>query len=200
MPFQVTGRAHNRHAFPIPLDEMWSLVSERLYLCVRAFEIEILSFVLMPNHFHLLVRDPKMQISRAMGDFMRETAKEVNRRSRRQNQLWGRRYSATLIRDLDHFFACYKYIYQNPLRAGLCSRVEAYPYSTLAGLLGQTHLLIPVREDETLFADVERSLAWLNQGFEGRTTELIRLGLSRKVFAVAPDPRTKRKRELAEHP
>lgn len=60
----------------------------------------------------------------------------------------------------------YKYVYRNPVRAGLVELCEDWPYSTLHGLLGKSHLAIPLLEDSLLF-DGSKNLEilnWLNRG------------------------------------
>lgn len=59
----------------------------------------------------------------------------------------------------------YKYIYRNPIEAGLCINVEDYEFSTLRGLLGLNKLAVPVEEDLTLFSDMEGTLKWINRAY-----------------------------------
>lgn len=70
------------------------------------------------------------------------------------------------------------------MKAGLCERAEYYPYSTLSGLLGRGHLVIPVQEDQTLFSDVEGTLAWLNRVPDVENWEAVRKALRRKTFTL----------------
>jgi len=58
----------------------------------------------------------------------------------------------------------YKYIYRNPLEAGLCKRVEDYEFSSLRGLLGAAELRAPVIDNMDLIYGAQKMLAWLNAG------------------------------------
>lgn len=174
-PLHVTARTNNRIQFPIDLDEVWKITSDYLYILKYGFNLEILAFVLMPNHFHLLVRDPQLQLSTAMLYFMRETSKEINRSAGTINRIWGTTFYSSVITDLPYYYNAYKYIYRNPIKSGLCSDVVSYKYSTLRGLLGWERCTIPLSEDSTLFDSPEQTIRWLNLPFsvdEERATQL----------------------------
>lgn len=100
-----------------------------------------------------------------MAEFLGELSKDINVRAHRINQNWGNRHHKTVLGQYHYFLNAYKYVYQNPLRAGLCRSVEEWPYSTLHGLLGFSHLGIPLEPDSILFNPDfdERELAWLNR-------------------------------------
>jgi hypothetical protein len=82
----------------------------------------------------------------------------------------------------------YKYIYRNPVRAGLCERVEDYPFSTISGLVGNSRLLFPVVEDTLLFNPTFQwsTLDWLNTAPKDGHEEQIRKALKRSVFTFSP--------------
>jgi len=76
-PIQITARCNNKEIFPVPLDEAWDLFSNYLHFIHSAFEIKIHSFVLMSNHFHLIASDPNLNLSKAMGIFMKEIGNRI---------------------------------------------------------------------------------------------------------------------------
>lgn len=182
-PYHITARTPNRVRFPIPLGIVWEVFQEELYLCHKKYNFEALSFVLMPNHFHLMARTQKTPLGIILNDLMRDTSIRINKASGRINQNWGETAYRCHIPQTEYFFNVYKYIYQNPVRAKLCLRVEDYHYSTLHGLLGQQHLFIPLVADETLFhGSVEHNLNWLNQKTDEIELEKIRKGLTYREF------------------
>lgn len=192
-PLHITGRSNNRDHFPIPLSEVWSICEDYLFLVSKGFEIEILSFVLMPNHFHLIVRDPHLNLIKAMQYFMRETSKEICRASNRINRIWGGEYHSTVIDSLEYYFICYRYVYRNPVSANICRAVTDYPYSTLSMLCGKIGGAIPLKNDETLMNSPENTLAWLNKSYEGTEQDDIRKSLRRATMKL-PVKRTSRRR------
>ncbi len=149
---------------------MWRIFSEQLYFVSHAFNWRILSFVLMDNHYHMLVRTPDANLAEGMNFFQSNTSREIGREAGRINRIFGGPYGGSIVNSYPYYLNAYKYVYRNPVEPGLSSKVENYPYSTLRGLLGLSHLLIPIEEDTTLFSDVEGILAWLNNPFP--STEL----------------------------
>jgi len=170
------------------MEEVWEIMSQQLYFIKIAYGVEIISFVLMGNHFHLLIRTPHANLSEAMGWFMREVSRALTKAAHRINQTWGNRHFRCIISSQHYFLHAYKYAYRNPVEAGLCMRVEEYPFSTLSGLLGQNQLLIPLVEDLTLFSDVEGTLNWLNSKPNHEDWESIRCALKKTNFALRKNP------------
>ncbi len=189
-PYHVSARTPNREDFKIPIEEIWRLMENHLYSAKNNFDLRIHAFVLMPNHFHLLVSTPQFNISPSMNYFLGETSREMNRSSGRINQNWGRRHHKTLVSSYHYFMNVYKYIYRNPVRAGLCSQVEEYRYSTLSGLCGRAKLIIPIEADTILFDPNfnEHNLKWLNTSSSQKDEDSIRVALRRSVFELPTDP------------
>ena len=99
-------------------------------------EIMLLAYCLMPNHFHLLIR----QLSKnSMPSFMRSIttryAMYFNTNNRRIGPLFQGSYKAVLIEDDNHFLHLTRYIHQNPLKLRE-GRLKDYPYSSYAEYLG----------------------------------------------------------------
>lgn len=190
-PYHVGARTINREWFAIPMSEVWKITTYYLQFVQHAYGIEVLSFVLMSNHFHMLCRQPQLTLSEAMNFFMRETSRAINRETRRINQVWGGRHFKTLIESYHYYCCAYKYVYRNPVDAGICSRVEEYPYSTLNGLLGQQQLAVSMLEDITLFSDVEGTLAWLNTAPKEGHRDQLRRALRHPIMAFGKTPARK---------
>lgn len=197
--YHLTGRSNNRDWFELPGDEVWRIMSSYLHFMHYSQGAKIGSFVLMGNHFHLLARFPEEPLSKCMQYFMRETSRSLARESGRINHVYGGRVFRSRITAYHHLQNVYKYVYRNPVEAGLCSRVEHYRYSTLNGLLGASHLLIPVEEDERLFSEnAQSTLNWLNTSPEQGHLEAMRWGLREQIFALPKLPTSRRLHPLEE--
>ena len=187
-PFHITGRRHNKKPFDIELSRVWQIMSQHLYLTNIFFGLRIHAFVLMPNHFHLICSTNGGSLGECFNFFMRETSKVLNYQSGNLNQTWGARFYRCEIPNYGYYMNCYKYLYQNPVRANLTGKCEHWPYSTLHGKLGQAHLLIPVVEDLILFSDVGRlnqdNLNWLNTAPAINNVEAIKKALRRRSFKL----------------
>lgn len=186
LPFHITARSVNRIHFELPIEKLWSLMEDHLFFIAHAFDIKIHSFVLMSNHFHLLASSPNADMGPAMNFFLRETSRAMNRLTGRINQNFGARHHKCLLGDYHYFLNAYKYVYQNPIRAGLSNSAESYPYSTLAGLCGVKPLRIPLAEDTILFCPQfdESALQWINQRPSPDLEQEMKLGLRRPQFEL----------------
>lgn len=187
-PYHVTARCINRDWFSLDKDIVWEIMTRHLYFINLAFNLRIHAFVLMTNHFHLIVRTPDANLSQAMRYFMRETSRELTFVSGRINQTYGSRFHRSLITHPLYYMHAYKYLYRNPVTAGLCSRVEEYPYSSIPGLLGERWLDVPISEDDSWGSLVarEKTLQWLNAAPDRESMEEVRLALKKPVFKLTP--------------
>jgi putative transposase len=115
------------------------LLIELLRDYMRSGKMAIHDFVIMPNHVHVLMTLPgESSLEKAMqlikGGFSFRARKELGF----QGEIWQRGYSDVRILD-DHSFQNHRmYIDNNPVRAGLAERPDAYPLGT-AYLKKQKH-------------------------------------------------------------
>lgn len=175
------------------MDTAWDVFSDFLYLAHSSTGLRLYNFVLMPNHFHLVCLDPEMRLSQGMALVMRESSREMGRLAGRINSIWGNRFHSSILEQPISFFRAYKYVYRNPVAAGLSSTVETYRWSTLQQLLGIRNGSLPLEEDTTLFSGVEETLAWLNQSYTQKEVEDLQAGFKRKNtkfprFNSGPNP------------
>ncbi len=78
------------------------------------------SFVVMPNHGHVLVRPfPSHPLGVLVRGWKSFSAREINRALERSGSLWHEEYWDRLIRDEAHLAACRQYISDNPTKARL---------------------------------------------------------------------------------
>ena len=190
-PYHITARTNNREWFGLDLGKVWEIFEEQLFFIHHAFGIQIHSFVLMNNHFHLIASDPKLEMSAALRWLMTETSREIGRRTGRINRIYGQRNYQCLINSYHYFMHAYKYVYRNPVQARLSTKVEEYPFSTLHGLVGFSQLVIPVQVDTILNEDFEETLDWLNLPVKEVDWEAIGNALRKGRFSLAKDPNTK---------
>jgi REP element-mobilizing transposase RayT len=194
-PYHVTARTNNREWFGLDLSEVWKIFEEQLYFIHHGFGVRIHAFVLMGNHFHLLLSDPEGKMSVTLRWLLTETAKEINRQMNSKNHVYGQRNYRSLVESYHYYTHAYKYIYRNPVEAGICTRVEEYTYSSLPGLFGLQKLNFPI-SDSLLTDDLEKNLNWLNRSTEKKDRETIRQGLKRPVFKLRMDPVSRKESRL----
>ncbi|GAA0910869.1 transposase [Rothia nasimurium] len=91
-------------------------------------QAECLAWVLMPDHWHGLLRlDDGGDLSKAVGK-MKSLVARAFREEGRTSPLWQRAFHDRALREDDDLKAAARYIVANPLRAGLVHRIGDYPY------------------------------------------------------------------------
>ena len=157
----------------------------------------------MPNHFHMIATVPQEDLGVVMKSFMTNIAKNSNCISGRSGHLFGGPYFWSLIQSSRYFGHALKYVYRNPVRAKLCDRTESHPFSTLPGIVGDSHLPFPIHFTRSLFEaglPLESStdfLTWLNTPFPVEAEKLIKIGLRRKIFEKIIDREKRRPDQLS---
>jgi REP element-mobilizing transposase RayT len=94
------------------------------------FDLEVHAYVLMKNHYHLLIRTKEANLSRAIQWLGVSYSVWFNRRHKRSGHLFQGRFKSFLIEDDRYFMAMCHYIHGNPLRAGLVRRLWDYRWSS----------------------------------------------------------------------
>ena len=97
---------------------------------VYRFKLEIHAYVLMKNHYHILIRTKADNLSRAIQWLGVSYAVWFNRRHRRSGHLFQGRFKSFLIENERYFTAMCLYIHGNPLRAGIVQRLSDYQWSS----------------------------------------------------------------------
>ena len=95
-------------------------------------------YVLMSNHYHLLVETPKGNLVRGMTWLQTTYTTRYNARHRKRGHVFGGRYKAILVdsEEASYFVALLNYVHLNPARAGLVAtgdkpRLVEYRWSSL---------------------------------------------------------------------
>jgi REP element-mobilizing transposase RayT len=102
----------------------------RLARLVRSGTLEIHAFAILPNHFHLLVRSPKGELSAAMRFAQDLYVKRFNWRRERTGPLVQGRFRSSVIETAVYWESVLRYIDFNPVRAGLSGRPGGYEYGS----------------------------------------------------------------------
>jgi putative transposase len=98
---------------------------------MAAADVAVHGYVLMSNHFHLVVTpEDEAAISGAMQRLGRRYVRYFNDRYRRTGTLWEGRFRAALIEADRYLLACLRYVESNPVRAGLVRRAADHPWSS----------------------------------------------------------------------
>jgi REP element-mobilizing transposase RayT len=94
---------------------------------------EVLCYVILDNHLHLLVKTPRPNLGLGMQGWLSGYSLWVNRRRRRPGHLFQGRYRAEMIEDESYYWTVSRYIHLNPVRAHLVDRPEQWEWSSYSG-------------------------------------------------------------------
>ncbi|MCO4794717.1 MAG: transposase [Bacteriovoracaceae bacterium] len=128
-PYHVTSRSNNKEWFYIPTEDVWKHTRAVIRLGRKKFNIKIDAFVLMNNHYHMCIWTHDSNLDEFMMYFNKNLGQRIARQANRINRIFGASYKWTLIESDIYYRNVLKYIYQNPIRAGLVKTCQEYPYS-----------------------------------------------------------------------
>jgi putative transposase len=87
------------------------------------------AFVIMPDHFHALITPaPDVSLEKAM-QFIKGG---FSFRLKGKLDVWERSFNESQIMSEEKFVSCVRYIEENPVRRGLVSTPDAYPFNSAA--------------------------------------------------------------------
>jgi REP element-mobilizing transposase RayT len=112
--------------FPEPEDKTAAL--GMLMKAGVQFEVEVEAACIMSTHYHAIVRAACSQLSLAMQSFHSRYARAFNKRHGRYGHAFAERFQCKPLHEEDIFDRC-GYVLGNPVKAGLCDRIEDWPWS-----------------------------------------------------------------------
>jgi REP-associated tyrosine transposase len=87
------------------------------------------AYCLMENHYHLIVETTLKRLSGGFHHLNGVHAQRFNRRHKRVGHLFQGRFHARVLRDDEHLSEACTYVWNNPVRAGLCSEAHEWGWS-----------------------------------------------------------------------
>ncbi|MDH7487457.1 MAG: transposase [Anaerolineae bacterium] len=113
-------------------------VLRRLKHYCRAFNISIIAYCLMPNHYHLLVRQDGEQAAGLLPQCVFNSyTKAYNKRYQHSGTLFECRFQAKAIQSDSHLLHLCVYIHANPVKDGLVAAPEDWAYSNYREWINQ---------------------------------------------------------------
>lgn len=94
------------------------------------FDIDVYAYVLMGNHYHLLLKTRKANLSKSMQWFGATYTRKYNIRHKRSGHLFQGRFKSFLVENDEYLMRLSCYVHRNPLRARMVKRLADYPWSS----------------------------------------------------------------------
>jgi putative transposase len=140
MPYRYNNisQGHYYHVFNRGVNKQTIFFSNDNYrYCLRLigkyaekFSIQVVTYCLMPNHYHLLIRqDGDVPISKFIQGIFNSYVQAVNKQQSRSGPLFEGRFKHVLVDRDEYLMHLMRYIHLNPVTANLAARSEDWPYS-----------------------------------------------------------------------
>ena len=133
--YHVTARGNRRKRIFVD-DRDHEHFLECVAEAARRFGWVITSYVLMVNHFHLVVETPEPNLARGMQWLNGSYAAWFNKRHRKVGHLFGERYKAIHVEAGEYMQRLARYVVLNPVRAKMVERPEDFRWSSYRATAG----------------------------------------------------------------
>jgi putative transposase len=110
------------------------ILVQRILACRDKGAFQLYEFVVMPNHFHLLITPCEATslekcVQLVKGGFSHEIHKQRENRM----EIWQVGFHDWTIRDVEDYSAKVRYIHMNPVVKRLVERPEEWPFGSASG-------------------------------------------------------------------
>ncbi|OIQ19240.1 MAG: hypothetical protein BM556_08115 [Bacteriovorax sp. MedPE-SWde] len=171
------------------MDIIWNICIESIKKSLLKLPVKIQAFVLMSNHYHLMVWTPNCDIDKFMFEMNSNISRSIRKETGRINRIFGDRYKWSLINSNSYYQNVLKYIYQNPLEVNLADKCENYPYSTLFYFINDKNIGFEIHDP--IIGEQNIFLAWINE-FSVVEQDRINKAVSRPFFKLPKNRKTRR--------
>lgn len=96
----------------------------------KKFDYNLLAYVIMDNHYHLLIQTNKDPIGEVMFNINNVTGKFIRDILKRSGHIFQGRYCSNLVQTNEYLLWLLRYIHRNPVRSGICKEVGDYKWSS----------------------------------------------------------------------
>lgn len=116
------------------------------------FLYQVYSYVLMPNHIHLEIKDNNQKLSQIIHSITTSYVNYFNKKYERKGHLFENRFQSKNVENTYYVLNLVRYIHQNPLKAGIC-KMERYKWSSYFEYFNDEKI-----EEENKIVDTEEIL------------------------------------------
>jgi putative transposase len=144
-------------------EEYYMIIINSIMFCQKKYEADLIAYVLMPNHIHLILfynnkidvsgflRDMKKYTSVKIRQLLEQEGEEkilnemVYKKYGQKYKIWKDRFDALMIRHKSVLLTKIKYIHNNPVKSGLVERAEEWRYSSANYYVTEEEGILPIK-------------------------------------------------------
>lgn len=124
----ITQGIHKNYIFEREEDIKYYI--KIMYNLIEKQKVEILAYCIMNNHAHMLIKAEEIkELSKYMQRLNTKYAIYYNKKYEKVGYVFRDRYKSEGIYTEEQLYCCINYIYNNPVKAGMCNKASEYPYS-----------------------------------------------------------------------
>lgn len=127
--YHLIQRGNNR-GYIFDKDDDKKFFIDILKECREKFDFHIYGYVIMSNHYHLIIKLSEMPLSDIMHRINNKFSRGFNIKYKRTGHVFENRYKGILVIDDRYLLSLLRYVHQNPVEAKMCSNVKDYPWSS----------------------------------------------------------------------
>jgi len=138
-------------------DDLAGVFVDQLREAVERDDAVVFAWCLLGNHYHLVVRQGPVDLSRTMKTLQQKVTRARNLRDRVYGPLWQGRFKAKEVGDENYLIQLIAYVHLNPVTAGLADEAGGYRWSGHREIIGKRRdPLVAVDDVLLLYGETRR--------------------------------------------
>lgn len=127
--YHVTSRGNEKRKVFFSRKD-YEKFKEYLANAIEKFGFVLHGYVLMTNHYHLIIETPEKNLSKIMHYVNSSYTTYTNVKRKRNGHLFQGRFKAIVVDRDSYLLELSRYLHLNPVRANMAEKPEDYPYSS----------------------------------------------------------------------
>jgi len=118
--------------------ENYIYLLKKLKYYKNKYEFTVLTYCLMPNHYHFLIRqDGDIPLNIPVAYLFNSYTKAVNKKYNRTGTLFEGPFKSIEVEEVNYLLELSRYIHRNPLDDGLVEKIEDWEFSNFPEWVGK---------------------------------------------------------------
>jgi len=167
-------------------DEDFEMFLEILCIACQLYNVQLHGYVLMSNHYHLLIETKDENLSRFMKHINASYAIYFNKKYKRSGHLWQGRFKSWYVTDEAYLYVLIGYIENNPIKAKMVKRLGEYRYSSYLAFSNKADVISCLKNSFVFeaFPNVNDRVEFLETAVDERILEEIKKASNLVVTSV----------------